>query len=64
MSKNLLRFSSYDFADIAAMLSYSSQSHFIQHFRSQVGMTPKAYRDHYYMNNWNVNRVPLPAQAE
>ena len=56
MAKNLLRFSSYDFADIAAMLSYSSQSHFIQQFRTQVGMTPKAYRDQNYMNNWNVNR--------
>ena len=56
IAKNLLRFSSYDFADIAAMLAYSSQSHFIQHFRSQVGMTPKAYRDQNYMNNWNVNR--------
>ena len=29
-----------------------------------VGMTPKAYRDRNYMNNWNVNRDPLPAQAE
>ena len=58
MAKNLLRFSGYDFADIAAMLSYSSQSHFIQQFRAQVGMTPKAYRDQNYMNNWNVNRGP------
>ena len=56
MAKNLLRFTDYDFADIAAMLSYSSQSHFIQHFRSQTGMTPKAYRDKNYLNNWNVNR--------
>ena len=62
MAKNLLRFSSYDFADIAAMLSYSSQSHFIQHFRSRVGMTPKAYRDQNYLNNWNVNREPFPAE--
>ena len=61
MAKNLLRFSTYDFADIAAMLSYSSQSHFIQHFRSQVGMTPKVYRDQNYLNNWNVNRGPFPA---
>ena len=62
MAKNLLRFSSYDFADIAAMLSYSSQSHFIQHFHSRVGMTPKAYRDQNYLNNWNVNREPFPAE--
>ena len=56
MAKNLLRFSNYDFVEIAAMLSYSSQSHFIQHFRSQVGMTPKTYRKQNYLNNWNVNR--------
>ena len=56
MAKNLLRFSDYDFVEIAVMLSYSSQSHFIQHFRSQVGMTPKAYRKKNYLNNWNVNR--------
>jgi AraC-like DNA-binding protein len=46
------------------MLAYSSQSHFIQHFRSQVGMTPKAYRDTNYMNNWNVNREPFPAAEQ
>ncbi len=56
MAKNLLRFSDYSLVEIANMLSYASQSHFIQHFRAQTGMTPKAYRDHNYMNNWNVNR--------
>ena len=58
MAKNLLQFSNYELADIAAMLSYSSQSHFIQHFRSQMGMTPKVFRDKNYMNTWNVNREP------
>ena len=58
MAKNLLRFSDYDFAEIAFMLSYSSQSHFIHYFHSQVGMTPKAYRQKNYLNNWNVNREP------
>ena len=38
------------------MLSYSSQSHFIQQFRAAVGMTPKAYRDKNFMNNWDANR--------
>jgi len=56
MAKNLLRFSNYDLVEIAVMLSYYSQSHFIQHFRSQTGMTPKAYRKQNYLNNWNVNR--------
>ena len=58
MAKNLLRFSGYDYVEIAVMLSYSSQSQFIQHFRSQTGMTPKAYRKQNYLNNWNVNREP------
>lgn len=56
MAKNYLQFTNYDLADISAMLSYSSQSHFIQHFHNEVGMTPKAYRKEYYLNNWNVNR--------
>ncbi len=56
MAKNLLRFSDYDLSSIAYMLSYSSQSHFIQHFRSQTGVTPKAYRASNYMSNWDVNK--------
>lgn len=58
MAKNLLRYSDYNLVEIANMLSYSSQSHFIQHFRAQTGMTPKVYRDRNYMNNWDVNRTP------
>lgn len=64
LAKNLLRFSSYDLVDIANMLSYSSQSHFIQQFHSQVGMTPKTYRDRNYLNNWNVNREADPAEEK
>ena len=56
MAKNLLRFTDYSLVDIANMLSYSSQSHFIQQFRSSTGMTPKVYRDNNFMNNFNVNR--------
>ena len=55
-AKNLLCYSRYELADIANMLSYSSQSHFIQQFRSVAGMTPKAFRDKYFMDNWHVNR--------
>lgn len=64
LAKNLLRFSSHDLVDIANMLSYSSQSHFIQQFHSQVGMTPKTYRDQNYLNNWNVNREADPAEEK
>ena len=64
LAKNLLRFSNHDLVDIANMLSYSSQSHFIQQFHSQVGMTPKTYRDRNYLNNWNVNREADPAEGK
>ena len=62
VAEALLRFTDHELVDIANMLSYSSQSHFIQHFRSQMSMTPKAYRDKYYMNNWDVNREEPPSE--
>ena len=58
MAKNLLRFSDYSMIDIANRLSFSSQSHFIQQFREVVGMTPKKYRDEYYMVQWDIRREP------
>ena len=54
MAKNLLRFSNDSMIEIANRLSFSSQSHFIQQFREVVGMTPKKYRDTYYMVEWNA----------
>lgn len=55
VAKNLLRFSDYSMIDIANRLSFSSQSHFIQQFREAVGMTPKKYRDEYYMVQWEMS---------
>ena len=57
MAKNLLRFSDYSMIDIANRPSFSSQSHFIQQFREVVGMTPKKYRDEYYMVQWDIDPV-------
>lgn len=57
IAKNLLRFSDYSMIDIANRLSFSSQSHFIQQFRESVGMTPKKYRDEYYMVQWETDRI-------
>ena len=56
IAKNLLRFSDYSMIDIANRLSFSSQSHFIQQFRESVGMTPKKYRDEYYMVQWDTQK--------
>lgn len=54
MAKNLLRFSDYSMVEISNRLSFSSQSHFIQQFCEVVGMTPKKYRDKYYMIQWDI----------
>ncbi len=43
-AKILLKNSEYSISEIADMLSFSSQSHFIQLFKSYTGMTPKKYR--------------------
>ena len=62
VAKNLLRFSDYSMIDIANRLSFSSQSHFIQQFRESVGMTPKKYRDEYYMVQWETSVAEPDAQ--
>lgn len=48
---NLLRYTDHSFAEIANILSFSSQSHFIQSFKAYSGMTPKKYRDQYSRSN-------------
>ena len=62
VAKNLLQFSEYSMIDIANRLSFSSQSHFIQQFRDIVGMTPKKYRDTYYMKQWDINKETKESQ--
>lgn len=47
-SKNMLRYSEYSYAEISAILAYSSQSHFTKVFRSETGYTPKEYRQKFY----------------
>ena len=41
---NMLRFSDYTYADIAEYFGFASQSHFIQCFRKEMGITPKEFR--------------------
>ena len=43
-AKNLLKQNEYSCMDIAAMLCFSSQSHFIKSFKEKYGITPKEYR--------------------
>ncbi|MBR1743969.1 MAG: helix-turn-helix transcriptional regulator [Lachnospiraceae bacterium] len=54
-AKNLLRHSDFSLIDIANHLSFSSQSHFIQVFKSQTGITPKAFRDKFYRTHWKTD---------
>lgn len=63
VAKNLLRFSDYSMIDIANRLSFSTQSHFIQQFRESVGMTPKKYRDEYYMVQWEIDKEAGNAES-
>lgn len=50
-AKNLLKFTDYPCRAIAATLSFSSQSHFIQLFQKYTNMTPKQYRNQQIRNN-------------
>lgn len=51
-AQNLLKYSDFSLIEIANYLAFSSQSHFIQVFDKQVGLTPKKYRDKYYRTTW------------
>ena len=45
--KNLLIYSQYTYAEIAAYLGYSSQSHLGKQFKKYTGLTPGKYREKY-----------------
>lgn len=47
---NMLKFSEYSYGDIAEYFGFASQSHFIQCFRAQTGLSPKEYRTKYSRN--------------
>ncbi len=55
---NMLRFSDYSYSEIAEYFGFSSQSHFIQCFKKECGLTPKEYR--LYSLNSNQAIVPQP----
>lgn len=51
---DLLKFSEEPISEIASRFSFASQSHYIKHFRELVGMTPKKYRDKFFMHQWDI----------
>lgn len=53
VAENLLKFTDHSMIEIANLLSFSSESHFIQQFREVVGITPKKYRDENFLIQWD-----------
>lgn len=47
-AKHLLLFTDNSFEEIASLLAFSSQSHFIQVFKKVTGITPKTYKTTHY----------------
>lgn len=47
-AQNLLKHSEYSCAEIADLLAFSSQSHFISRFRAECGITPHVYRNQHF----------------
>ncbi|MGN1224855.1 MAG: helix-turn-helix transcriptional regulator [Ruminococcus sp.] len=50
-AQNLLRYSDLSYLDIAIALGFSSQSAFIDSFKTVTGTTPKKYREVFYQDN-------------
>ena len=48
-AENMLKFSSFSYAEIAAILAFSSQSHFIRVFKQETGYTPREYRNQFFV---------------
>ncbi len=49
-ARNMLKYSEYSYAEISAILAFSSQSHFSRIFKKEMGYTPKEYRDRFFQN--------------
>lgn len=49
-AQNMLKHSDFSYLDISLALGFSTQSAFISVFKKSVGLTPKQYREKYYMN--------------
>lgn len=52
IASNMLRHLDESSLSIANYLGFSSQSHFIQVFKKETGMTPEEYRKKYYHQSW------------
>lgn len=53
VAENLLKFTDHSMIEIANLLSFFSESHFIQQFREVVDMTPQKCWDENYPIQWD-----------
>ncbi len=54
-AENMLKYTDFSLLDISLTLGFSSQSAFGSVFKARTGITPKKYRDTYYMNDISSN---------
>lgn len=52
-AQNMLKYSDFTYAQIAAFLAFSTQSYFIRQFKRELGMTPREYRQRYFRLSFN-----------
>ena len=52
-ARNMLKYSNETYAEISAVLNFSSQSHFIRAFKKYNGETPRQYREKNYRLSGN-----------
>ncbi|MBQ8842916.1 MAG: helix-turn-helix transcriptional regulator [Ruminiclostridium sp.] len=51
-AENMLKYSDFSYLDISLALGFSSQSAFISVFKKIKGITPKKYKEEYYMSSF------------
>lgn len=62
-AENMLRYTESSYSEIAATLSFSSQSHFIKAMKAKTGMTPRQYRNRFHKKDEEL--IPLmPVRPE
>ena len=54
-AENMLKYTDFSLLDISITLGFSSQSAFGSVFKAHTGITPKKYRDKFYMNEISSN---------
>lgn len=62
-AENMLRYTESSYSEIAATLSFSSQSHFIKVMKARTGMTPRQYRNHFHKKEDGLTPF-MPVRAE